>query len=349
MKYNDTTRPFLLSRSTFAGSGQYMGHWTGDIFSNWEDLRLSVADVLNFQMFGISYSGADICGFVGNTTEELCTRWMELGAFYPFARNHNSETTIDQEPYLWKTTAEASRIALGIRYSLLPYFYTLFDESHKQGTGVWRPLVFEYPQHVADFSDNDRQFLVGTDILVSPVLLENSVTVDAQFPPGLWYDWYDYSLINSTSSSELVKLTAPLMHIPVHIRGGSILPTKSPKLLVKDTYETPYNLIIALDEKSQATGRLYIDDGHSLQVDAASNVNLIFTNSSLIANGQFNYPGAEMIGNITILNAYGFKYSKAVDNGGTVFDALTLENNHTTFTFNDARITFSQSFTLKFI
>ncbi|KAF1796811.1 glycoside hydrolase family 31 protein [Mucor lusitanicus] len=353
-KYNSSTRPFLLSRSTFAGSGQYMGHWTGDIMSSWDDLKTSVADVLNFQMYGISYSGADICGFVGNTTEELCTRWQSLGAFYPFARNHNGEGTIDQEPYLWASTAEATRRALAVRYALLPYLYTLFEESHRLGTGVWRPLIFEYPQYAADFAENDQQFLIGTDILVSPVLTQGERHVQAQFPPGLWYDWYDYTLINSTST-DATPLDAQLTHIPVHIRGGAVVATKAPKLLVTETYATAFHLLIALDQKQQAYGRLYIDDGHSLEPTLKSNVNFIFTNNTLVINGQFGYLDAESIGNIIILHggrddSSNMSWSKATvirnNNSEKVFDATTYDT-HVTFV-TDGSLSLTQGYSIKF-
>lgn len=84
-------RTFLLSRSTFAGSGQYTQHWLGDNHRTWEDMTTSIAGVMNFNMFGIPVVGPDTCGFFGEPggqTQELCARWIQLATFFPFARQH---------------------------------------------------------------------------------------------------------------------------------------------------------------------------------------------------------------------------------------------------------------------
>nr|CAD7408168.1 unnamed protein product [Timema poppensis] len=100
--------------------------------------------MLNFNMFGIPLVGADICGFNGNTTPALCQRWSELGAFYPFSRNHNSEENIPQDPVaLGPAVVQAARKSLLTRYSLLPFLYTLFWRAHVDGTTVARPLFFQ--------------------------------------------------------------------------------------------------------------------------------------------------------------------------------------------------------------
>jgi alpha-glucosidase (family GH31 glycosyl hydrolase) len=120
-------QPFILYRASLFGSGQYGSHWTGDNIAKWEFLKLSIAGIMNFNMFGVPFTGSDICGFIDDTTIELCARWMQLGAFYPFARNHNQIGKIDQEPYaLGPIVLTASHLSLKLRYSLLKFYYSLF-------------------------------------------------------------------------------------------------------------------------------------------------------------------------------------------------------------------------------
>lgn len=108
-------------------------------------------------MFNIPYVGPDICGFNLNAEEEMCERWMQLGAFYPFSRNHNSFLFKDQDPGQWPdTVAVSSRKALNIRYRLLPYLYTLFYDSHTVGGTVARPLYHELDPHHDLFSESNN-------------------------------------------------------------------------------------------------------------------------------------------------------------------------------------------------
>ena len=82
-------RPFILSRSTSLGHGKYGFHWLGDNESTYKDMKNGVNGIFQFQIYGVPLTGDDICGFNGNSWDELCARWMTMGAFFPFARNHN--------------------------------------------------------------------------------------------------------------------------------------------------------------------------------------------------------------------------------------------------------------------
>lgn len=123
------------------------------------------------QMFGLPMAGADICGFNGNTDEEMCSRWTQLGSFYPFSRNHNSIHSIPQEPWSFNSSQhiDICRESLEVRYLLIPYFYTLFSEAHMFGAPVWQALSWQFPSD-SNTWNIDEQFLVGDSILVSPVL-----------------------------------------------------------------------------------------------------------------------------------------------------------------------------------
>ena len=137
-------------------------------------------------------AGADICGFQLNTTAELCSRWVSLGAFYPFARSHSDRHSSRQELFLWPEVAAAGRAALRQRYRLLPYLYRTMHEAHATGVPAMRPLWMNFPRVPATHR-NDRQFMFGHALLVSPVLEEGARSVEAFFPPGRWYSLWNSS------------------------------------------------------------------------------------------------------------------------------------------------------------
>ncbi|XP_028938370.1 sucrase-isomaltase, intestinal-like [Ornithorhynchus anatinus] len=257
-------RAFVLSRSTFVGSGKHTGHWLGDNFSRWRDMHMSIIGMLEFNLFGIPYIGADICGFNEETTYELCLRWMQLGAFYPFSRNHNAIGLKEQDPAVFGAEfAEISRSALMTRYTLLPYLYTLFYHSHVSGNTVVRGLMHEFisdPQTHAI----DRAFLWGPAFMITPVLEEGARAVDVYFPEATWFNYYTGDQVPDSWLKKSVRVPAPLETIPLFIRGGYILPTQAPARTTVLSRLNPFGLIIALNKQGEASGSLFWDDGDSI-------------------------------------------------------------------------------------
>ncbi len=210
----DDKRTFLLSRSTFAGSGQYVQHWLGDNHRNWDNMRYSIAGVMNFNMFGIPMVGPDTCGFFEDKTlnlteqRELCARWIELSTFYPFARQHHDEVSYNggpaNEPYTLAGPTENSTTykdwataAIQNRFSYMRHMYTCLLRVHKEGGTCFDPLMFHYPQDDNNFDKDktEHTFIVGDAIKVSPVLEPNATMINSYFPNGYWVDLNDYSKV----------------------------------------------------------------------------------------------------------------------------------------------------------
>ncbi|GBN47674.1 Lysosomal alpha-glucosidase [Araneus ventricosus] len=255
-------RPFIISRASFAGQGVHSGHWSGDITSDWEDMRYTIPSMLLFNMYGMPMIGSDICGFRLNTTKELCTRWQALGAFYPFSRNHNDYDTIEQDPAkLSGNVLKATKDNLHTRYYLLPYFYTLFYRSHVFGETTVRPLFFEFPTDKYVYNINE-EFLWGPALLVLPVLHPGTDEITPYYPKGVWYDFYSGEKF--VSKGQHRGLHVKPTEVKVDVRGGYILPLQIPGKTTTESRQNAFDLLVALSENQEASGELYWDDGDSL-------------------------------------------------------------------------------------
>lgn len=214
-------RPFVLTRAAYAGSQKYCGGWTGDNHSIWAHIALSLEQVCNLSVSGLAMCGSDIGGFGSDTTPELLVRFYEATVFVPFFRNHSAMGTRRQEPWQFdETTIDAVRKTVKLRYRFIPYIYDLAHECEKTGAPIVRPLVYEYPvdKHVRNISD---EYMLGSFVLVAPVIAPGKEAREVYLPDG---DWYDYYTGEKYSGGRYILADAPLDKVPVFIKAGAIIP-----------------------------------------------------------------------------------------------------------------------------
>ncbi|KAI8978216.1 alpha-glucosidase [Trametes punicea] len=263
---NPPKRPFVLTRSFYAGSQRFGAMWTGDNLGTWEHMRVGVKMVLANNIGGFSFAGSDVGGFFGNPEPEMLVRWYAVGAFSPFFRAHAHIDTKRREPYLlddpYKTII---RDILRLRYSMLPVWYTAFREASVTGLPVLRPHYIAMSKDEAGFAIDDQYFVGSSGLLVKPVT-HKSIKEETVYLPEdqVYYDYFSHHAYRGASKGKNVTVPADLHQIPLLIRGGSIVPTRerprrSSPLMKRD----PFTLRVALDNDGNARGELYLDDGET--------------------------------------------------------------------------------------
>ncbi|KFH41508.1 alpha/beta-glucosidase-like protein [Hapsidospora chrysogenum ATCC 11550] len=299
-------RPLIITRSTFAGTGRKVGHWLGDNMSNWDHYRASIRTALVYSsLFQFPMVGSDVCGFGGNTTEELCARWASLGAFSTFYRNHNELSGESQEFYRWESVTTSARKAIEIRYRLLDYMYTAFAKASSDGEPSQYPVFYLYPEDKATW-DLELQYFYGPGLLVAPVTEKGATSVDVYLPKDTFYDWYTHEPICGEGKNHTFS-DVDVTHIPLLIRSGVILPLReSSANTTAELREKDFEILIPVDDKGEAKGELYFDDGES--IDPASNggvtrINLSYKKGILTIHGEFGYNVGVGVSKITVLDA----------------------------------------------
>ncbi len=297
LKLRPDERPFVLTRATFAGGQRYGFTWTGDNSSTWNHLRLATQQLLNLGLSGISFVGDDIGGFNASPPPDLLTRWIEIGAFQALFRDHSTKGSLMQEVWVHGPEQEAIRRRyIETRYRLLPYIYTLADESSRTGLPIVRPIFLEFPEVFTPpsggFANLDTEFLLGPSLLVAPQpFAETMDDYAVSFPKGDWFDFWtglkappippEPNIVQIASAAPgTVFPVPPKIHpvldtLPVYVRGGSILPLQP---LIQSTDETPNGpLELRVYPGPQCSGSLYLDDGHTFRYQRGEFLRQTFT------------------------------------------------------------------------
>ncbi|GEQ67534.1 hypothetical protein JCM33374_g1199 [Metschnikowia sp. JCM 33374] len=261
-------RPFILTRSYFAGSQRTAAMWTGDNMATWDYLESSIPMVLTSNVVNMPFAGADVGGFFGDPSKELLTRWYQTGIWYPFFRAHAHIDSRRREPWIpGEPYSSIMRDAVKLRYSLLPTLYTLFHDTSIDGTPIWRPMFYESPKDQKTYGIEDQFFMGNSGLLVKPVTEEGCGELSVYIPEGeVYYDYTNGEFKNHTkiTQSGYIDKTVSLSDIPIFVKGGSIFAKReryrrSSKLMRRD----PYSLIVAFNKMNTAYGSLYVDDGES--------------------------------------------------------------------------------------
>jgi alpha-glucosidase len=303
---NPGKRPFVLTRSTFAGSGAKAAHWFGDNASTWEHYRTAIRQLLAFAaLHAMPMVGSDVCGFNQVAQEHMCARWALLGAFQPFYRNHADISAPDQEFYRWPLVTEAAKKAIDVRYRLLDYMYTAMWRASEDGSPVASPLWFWYRGDANTFGLQTQWFL-GQALLISPVVEDEAQSVSMYLPRDVFYDFWTGERVDGNGETRTVDGLG-WTDIPVHIRGGSIVP-----LRVRSANNTAelrrqnFEILVAPGSDGTAKGELYLDDGESLDVTGRQSViSFAWDGKAFEAAGTFGFDTDVVVERVVVLGENG--------------------------------------------
>lgn len=257
-------RPFVLTRSGYPGAQRYAFIWTGDNSADWTMLGNSIKQVLSLGLCGMPWAGADIGGFRGVPDDELMARWLQVGVFYPFMRDHTDMGTRPQEPGAARFTNihDINRKSLELRYRLLPYIYTAAYQASLDGTPIARPLFYDYGM---DYAAEDRHFLFGPAIVVSPVVKRKATNTTAVLPEGAWTEYWSGRIYTSGTHT----LPVSLSNIPLFVKNGTLLPVYDMPLMNTEGLYTNRDVtwLIYPDSSGRASGTLYEDSGNGYEYE----------------------------------------------------------------------------------
>ena len=330
MENGNDKRVLILTRSVFAGQQRYGSNtWSGDVQSNWNSLRNQVTAGLNFALTGNPNFNSDLGGFFANSYnersqdgsatqnplyQELYVRWMQYGVFCPMMRSHGTE--VPRELYYYgeagQPVYDALLGAVKMRYSLLPYIYSLAHDVNANNGTYQRALMMDF-RNDHNVWNIGNEFMFGRSLLVAPVLeakytperaqsksragigdvdFMETKTTKVYLPAGTV--WYDFETMKQYEGGQEIERDINIKSVPLYVKAGSILPIGPD---VQYSTEKPWDdLEILVYAGADGTFTLYEDefDNYNYEKGAYSTIDFSFNGKSrqlTIGARQGSYDG----------------------------------------------------------
>jgi alpha-glucosidase (family GH31 glycosyl hydrolase) len=255
-------RPFILMRAGYSGSQRFgLIPWSGDVNRSWGGLKAQPEIALQMGMQGLGYMHSDLGGFANAyLDDELYTRWLQYGVFQPVFRPHAQEQVASEPVFREDATKALAREAIRLRYSMLPYNYTLGFDNSQQGLPLMRPMLYEEPDNESA-RGMSTSYLWGHEFVVAPIT-EPGARRKEVYLPGTSPAWFDFSTGRRYAGGITAVVPVALDHIPVFVRAGAFIPMVQPVQSTREYNTRSLELHYYHDAAVlSGSGKLYDDDG----------------------------------------------------------------------------------------
>ncbi|MFG1606341.1 TIM-barrel domain-containing protein [Actinoplanes sp. NPDC049265] len=294
-------RPWIFSRGATAGQQRYGHFWSGDTQSTYDEMRQQIRGMLNAGLGGFPYGNVDGGGHQGNPIPaDMYRNWVAAwGALSPIWRPHGygDALVLGRKASRWPADQDPSEsdefLRYGrLRYTLMPYVYTIAHTAHATGLPMARAMIIEHQDNPLAYA-HDQQYMWGPSILVMPLTTgTDGATQPVWLPAGeTWYDfWSDAKSAGSdTADKAYVTRTGEII---MYVRAGAILPRY--RYAQSTAYLDKTHLELDVYTGADGSFALYEDDGVS-EKPANSVTGLSFGNAALavtIGHPAGTYHGA---------------------------------------------------------
>ncbi|TRX61683.1 DUF5110 domain-containing protein [Fulvivirga sp. M361] len=283
MERRGKDRPMIYHRWGGLGNHRYQIGFSGDTYNTWKSLQFQPYFTATSSNVGWGYWGHDLGGFFkGKEEPELFTRWIQFGIFSPIVKIHYwAHPAMDRRPWAYPPEyANAMRDAYKLRYSLIPYIYTMARKAYDSGVCLSRPMYYESDDDLA-YKYKD-QYYFGDDLIIAPVIDslggEMASTKKVWLPKGQWINWSSGTLLDGGKEIE-ARFT--ISEIPVFVKAGAIIPMMPD---MNNTGEKPVNpLILNIFPGANGAAKVYDDAGNT---QAYQNGAYTYTSVSSKFNGK---------------------------------------------------------------